>query len=128
MFVAGPLSEFVRLGWEPPKVLCPHWRIDTVLADGIRYVRRLPPMRAIVSVSKEYDGRRWVHLSLSHRDRLPTWRELRDAKEMFLGDVYAYQVLPIRERYVNTHPNVLHLWHCLDENPLPDFTRGTGSI
>ncbi len=28
----------------------------------------------------------------------------------------------------NIHPNVLHLFVCLDGDPLPDFTRGKGSL
>ena len=52
-----------------------------------------------------------------------------EAKELFVGrDEFAYQVIPPRDQHVNIHPNVLHLWSCLDGSPLPDFTRGTGSL
>lgn len=85
--------------------------------------------RILISIAKEQDGREWVHFSMSHRRRLPTWEELVSAKEMFLGrGSKAIQVIPPRSQYVNLNANVLHLFVCLDEDPLPDFTWGTGSL
>ena len=111
-----------------PLVLPAGWAIHSELPDGRRYINGLLGLVVIVSGCVQQDGRRWLHLSVSHFKRLPKWRELVEVKELFLGDRYAYQVLPPRSRYVNIHPNVLHLWSCLDEEPLPDFTWGTGSI
>jgi hypothetical protein len=67
---------------------------------------------------------------VSHRNRVPSWRELVSVKELFLGDREAYKVLPPKSRYVNIHPNVLHVFALLDEHAsaLPDFTRGTGGL
>ena len=71
------------------------------------------------------DGRRYVHFSLARTDRIPTWMELVEAKELFLGsDTYAIAVIPPRSRYVNIHNFCLHLWVSLDDYPLPDFTFG----
>jgi hypothetical protein len=95
--------------------------------DGARYANDAG-LTVILSGAIEEDGRRWLHLSISHRSRLPKWRELVAVRDLFPGDVYCYQVLPPQEKHVNIHPRVLHLWHCLDGNPLPDFTRGTGSL
>lgn len=82
-------------------------------------------LRALVSLNRERDGRRWMHLSISRSDRLPSWEELRDAKNELLGrHVKAIQVLPPEDEYVNIHPNVLHLWVCLDGDVLPDFRHG----
>lgn len=78
----------------------------------------------IVSATIEADGKRWVHLSVSHRDRIPTWAELLHVKEVVLGDERAaVQVLPRKSEYVNINPRVLHLWHCVDGDPTPDFRR-----
>ena len=86
-------------------------------------------MVLLVSGAEEEDGKRWLHLSVSRRDRLPSWPELREVKNLFLGrEVMAVQVLPIESKYVNIHPNVLHLWRCVDADPCPDFTHGTGAI
>ncbi|MBI9112426.1 hypothetical protein [Maridesulfovibrio ferrireducens] len=54
---------------------------------------------------------KWVHLSCSRKDRLPTWDDLKGVKKMFLGDEKeALQVFPKTEDYVNLHPFCLHLW------------------
>jgi len=112
-----------------PTVLAPGWDLRQERLDGRAYFNGLLGLAVIVSAAVEQDGRRWLHLSVSHRDRLPKWREVVEVKELFLGvDRYAYQVLPPRDRYINIHPNVLHLWHCLDGDPLPDFTHGGKSL
>lgn len=117
-------------GWKPPVVLPPAWTIVEMKDDGASYVARSLELAAILSCAREADGRAWLHVSVSHRRRLPNWRELVAIKELFLGDREAYQVLPPKARYVNIHPNVLHLFALLDEkaSALPDFTGGTGSL
>lgn len=61
------------------------------------------------------DGRRYMHLSISHPDRYPTWEELIMVKEHFLQpEDEAVQVLPRKSEYVNVHPNCFHLWYCYD--------------
>ena len=83
----------------------------------------------IASASREADGKRWLHVSVCHRDHLPSWELLRQVKDEFIGkDRKAIQVLPAASEYVNINPNVLHLWHCMDGDTLPDFTGGSGSI
>lgn len=80
-------------------------------------------LRAIVEAESHDDGHIWAHLSLSAQQprRLPTWKELRWAKEHFLGDRRAIMVLPPRSEYVNITFNVFNLYACLSGNPLPDF-------
>jgi hypothetical protein len=83
-------------------------------------------LAVIESVARESDGRVWHHVSVSRRDRDPTWRELIEVKEAFIGsDREAYIVAPPRERYVNLVDHVLHWWYCLDAVPdgavLPAF-------
>jgi len=76
----------------------------------------------LFSVASERDSRRWIHVSASHRDRLPSWDELRDVKRVFIGDsCKAIQVLPPEDEYINLHPYVLHLWSCVDADVVPDF-------
>lgn len=116
--------------WKPPVVLPATWTIADMMPDGAKYVSRLLELAAILTCSREDDGRVWLHLSVSHARRIPNWRELGAVKELFLGDREAYQVLPPKARYVNIHPNVLHLFALLDDGAaaLPDFTGGTGSL
>ncbi len=67
------------------------------------------------------DDRHWQHVSVSREDRYPTWEEILAVKEEFIGEEEeAYQVLPRASQYVNIHPNVFHLWHCLDGDIMPN--------
>lgn len=112
-----------------PSILPPTWVMIERVMDGAKYANTFLNLVVILSGRTEQDGRRWLHLSVSHRGRLPTWKELVEVKELFLGEEkYAYQIIPPRSMYVNINPNVLHLFHCVDENPLPDFTNGSGSL
>lgn len=54
---------------------------------------------------------RLIHVSISHRDRHPTWEEIKAAKDRFFGDAHdAIMVFPRSELWVNIHPNCFHLW------------------
>lgn len=127
--VAARDASIVPAEWQPPTVLPPSWELVARSPDGAKYVAELLGLAAIISCRVEDDGRPWIHLSVSHRARVPSWREMRECKEVFLADREAYSVLPPRARYVNIHPNVLHLFALLDgASVLPDFTSGTGSL
>jgi hypothetical protein len=83
----------------------------------------------IVSVFRELDNKMWIHASMSHPHRLPSYDELKYLKRHFVGTARkAIQVFPAESEHVNLHPNCLHLFSCIDEDPLPDFTHGTGMI
>lgn len=50
-------------------------------------------------------------MSVSHPLRLPSWDEMRTARERMTPDrVTMALILPPRAQYVNIHPNCLHLW------------------
>jgi hypothetical protein len=54
-------------------------------------------------------GIRW-HLSISCRNRYPTWDEIRDARYDLLPDnITMAQLLPPKSEYVAIHPNCFHL-------------------
>ena len=107
-----------------PRILPAGW--TRVYENTFRHIHR--HLLAILTVERERDGRRWVHVSVSHRDRIPTWDELRDVKEWLIGrEALAVQVLPRASEYVNICERCLHLWHCLDGDPVPDF-RHEGQI
>ncbi|SRR6266568_882588 len=78
-------------------------------------------LRVIITVERHPpDSRRWQHISVSREDRYPSWEDLLAVKEEFIGEEEeAYQVLPRASEYVNIHPNVFHLWHCLDGDVMP---------
>jgi len=84
-------------------------------------------LKVIRTSALERDGDYWLHVSISagHGSRMPTYDEMVSVKEIFIGTAeLALQVFPPRAEHVNDHPNVLHLWHCLDRRPTPDFRRG----
>lgn len=87
-------------------------------------------IKVMVSVMIEEDEEAWMHVSMSHRDRLPTYDEMKTVKRIFIGnDKDAIQLFPKAGNHVNAHPYCLHLWCCLSNpNKLPDFTRGLGMI
>lgn len=62
--------------------------------------------RVIVSV----DEGKW-HLSISAQNSLPSYEELKEARYKFLpNDIYAAQIFPPKEEFVNMHPYCFHLW------------------
>jgi hypothetical protein len=113
-----------------PRVLPVAWREMRALRNpGGCAFYRADGLKVLCSANVEDDGKRWVHVSCSYRGRMPTWEDLRSVKSLFVGEGRcAYQVLPSKAKYVNLHPHVLHLFACLDGEPLPDFTGGTSSL
>lgn len=57
------------------------------------------------------DGGGWDHVSVVHKKRTPTWREMCRIKEMFFDEEdTVVQFHPPKNMYVNDHPRCLHLW------------------
>ena len=113
--------------WKPPTLLPDNWRILEVGIDGAAY-RNRTGLAVMISCCIEADGKNWVHLSVSKRKEMPSWAELVQVKELFLGkDSLAIQVFPPRSEWVNHHNYCLHLYQCLDQRPVPDF-RKLGTI
>lgn len=112
-----------------PLVLPIGWKLSQRTQDGARYVNGAARMSVIVSGCVEGDGKRWLHVSVAHAERLPSWADLRFVKDVWIGrDRVALQVLPRHAEHVSIHPFCLHLWCCLDGDVTPDFTAGTGSL
>jgi len=58
---------------------------------------------------------KWLHVSLSRADRLPSWAELSKVKEEFIGEhTAAYHVIPSKADHINLHSFCMHLWSPLD--------------
>ena len=134
--ISDPLPMHVWVRDLMPVVLPNEWREegggtfgDDGHINGLMYLNDRRGLKAILSAAVELDGRRWLHLSVSHALRLPTWAEFVAAKEALMGrDRKAIQVLPPRREWVNISPHVLHLFACVDGDVLPDFTRGSGGL
>ena len=107
----------------------PGWKVHETRADGISWINGKRQLYVIASTMTYDDGREWLHLSVSHRKRLPSYDEMKYLKRHWAGvGTKAIEVHPPEEEHVNIHPRARHLWICLTEDPLPDFTMGTGSI
>ena len=63
------------------------------------------------------NGAGWDHVSVSLKDRCPTWDEMEWVKRTFFedGDTVMQLHVPIAE-HINTHPYCLHLWRPHGEN------------
>jgi hypothetical protein len=109
--------------------LPPGWHLTEERLDGARWDNHKKRLIVIASIAKEQDGKTWMHLSMSHHRRVPTYDELVYLKRHWAGeDRKCIMVLPKKEEHVNINPRVLHLFCCLDGDPLPDFTHGKGTI
>lgn len=122
--VADP--EWVRFA--QVRILPPPWRLLELSADGGAYT---DGQRVIItSVAKEEDGRHWLHTSVTQKDlTLPSYGDLCAMKALFIGaDRKAIMVFAPSREHINIHPRCLHLFCCLEGDPLPDFTSGLGTL
>ncbi len=120
------LPVVLPIGWD---------QIQSPVPDTVAYMNDQKGLKIILGLEPHDDGCEWLHLSISGKgvisgmDRIPTYSELAEAKEVFLGThSKAVMVLPPRKEWVNIHPCVLHLFSNVDEDSLPDFTRGSGAL
>ena len=62
-------------------------------------------------------GGGWDHVSVSMKDRCPTWGEMEQVAKLFFGDwETAMQLHVPRSDHVNCHPFCLHWWRPQDVN------------
>lgn len=110
-----------------PRVMPPWWQSytpQTCVVDGASYFRSKYGLNVIMGAEMFSDGSVWLHVSLSRRSRLPDWQDVREVKDVFIGDDRAaVQVLPSKVEYVNHNPHVLHIWSPVVGCQLPDFRR-----
>ena len=58
----------------------------------------------------------WEHVSVSLRNRCPTWDEMCLVKDIFWrDDECVVQFHPPKNEYINVHPYCLHLWKKIGE-------------
>jgi hypothetical protein len=67
-------------------------------------------------------GKTWIHVSMSRRERLPTYDDMTEVKALFVGrDRQALQIFPPESKHINIYPFCLHLCSCVEGDGLPDF-------
>lgn len=57
-----------------------------------------------------YGNHRLLHVSLSYKNRIPTYYELSEVKDLFMGDINAVQYFVKKDEHVNIMNHCLHLW------------------
>ena len=78
----------------------------------------------LADVAIKDDDRLWYHVSFSRSKSIPSYEDCAFIKQTFFGaQRWAIQVFPAQKNHVSFHPNCLHLWHCLEGNPLPEFSK-----
>ena len=78
-------------------------------------------LQVIASSGDKELGVPWEHVSVSLPNRCPNWIEMCFIKRLFWDDEeVVMQLHPAKSKWVNNHPNCLHLWRPLEETiPLP---------
>jgi hypothetical protein len=76
-------------------------------ADGLMVIASLDPLPHQSVTSK----RRFLHVSISHGDRYPTWDEMAAVCDRLFGrDVDVAMIRPRPSDYVNLHTYCFHWW------------------
>lgn len=125
-----PEREFVLPDAHLPKVMPPSWALIHV--DPIARCYDSVSLRVLASVARERDGKLWLHLSLSRRDRqMPRWDDIQLMRTIFAPkDAHGYMCFPPESEYVHSpgpgiSVEVLHIFYALNHRPLPDFRPHT---
>ena len=106
-----------------------NWSTPTPHGPDGWYFVELGGMSSVIVSCAPHADQEWVHASIAHQDRMPTYADLKLLHGAVFGDGWAYQVFAPPSDHVNIHEHALHLFGRLDGKPaLPDFTRGSGSI
>lgn len=92
-----------------PIILPPSWKQISSPIPYQKCFRKFNGLAVLVG-QFEYEGDRWLHVSCSHKNKLPKWKEFLEIKNIFVGkDKKAIQIFPKQAEYVNIMPYCLHL-------------------
>lgn len=68
-------------------------------------------LTVIATLDTDDNGITWENVSVSLKNRLPTWQELKFIKMLFWDpEDEVLQFFPPQSQYVDVHKNCLHLW------------------
>lgn len=91
-------------------IKCPNLQIKEAGLDGFDGLYTDPIENKYYFFVFSWGGG-WEHLSVSQRNKTPSWDIMCRMKEIFWGnDEVCVEYHPKREDYVNFHPHCLHIW------------------
>lgn len=100
------------------------WQLFESRMDGKAWKNEKKKLSVIASI-EIHDERPWLHVSVAHPKRTPSYVELQYVRRHWIGtDVKSIMIFPAEENYVNIHKSCLHLFRCLAEegDGLPEFS------
>ena len=121
MQVVTEEADLLRKRWN---AVPPGWVLGEVRVDGAQWYNAKRRLSLIASI-EIHNETQWVHVSLAHRRRIPTYHDIKYIRRHWIGlDRRTIMVFPTEEYHVNLHPNCLHLYACLDSegDGLPEFS------
>lgn len=82
-----------------------------VAGFGVAFYHKPKKLAVICSLDTMDNGKTYLHISLSHPNKIPDWNTVKMVKELFIGKNKAALIyLPTEEEYVDLMPYCLHLW------------------
>lgn len=90
---------------------------------GAAFIHGDRDLKVMASISVREDGKTWLHVSMSRKKRVPSYKDMQKIKAVFVGlDNYAYEVFPPAKFHVNIHKYCRHFWSPVGHCPLPEFS------
>jgi hypothetical protein len=91
--------------------------------DGLCGYIKINPENKLFHIIFSFGGG-WEHVSVSLKNRTPTWNEMCVVKDIFWRyDETVIQYHPAEKDYKNIHPYCLHMWRPIDiEIPKPPLS------
>ena len=98
-------------------VRTPRLMIESASNDGgTAYAYLLSSKKSAPAVAVFSWGGGWDHVSVSYKNRAPSWDEMSEIKRLFFHpDEVCVQIHPLESEYVNMHPHCLHIWRAQNE-------------
>lgn len=104
--MSKPFKEIL----EDKRVLKVYKNVETKLASKLKVEVRSNQAsdKCLVSLTI---CKGWEHLSVSHKNKIPSWMTMQEMKELFFkDDEECFQLHPKADNYINNNEYTLHIW------------------
>ena len=130
----NPISNWSEWGFPLKEDLPPGWKTKVEIEQLIAaYSLPKRKLRVILGIEQKANSGYWIHLSVSHRNSIPTHNTMMMCKKLFIGENReAISIHPPKHRIVNMAKFCLHLWSPMDPKdrswPKMEKKLGDGSL